>query len=292
MAEPFITNKKPKVGIIGNTGRSGSVLEELLSCHPLVELAYTESSKKHSGNINDIELMFLALKTKISLQKAPPLIKQGKRIIDLSRLYRLSKDAAYGLPEKNRDIIKGARTVSNPGCYATSVILPLLAIINFVELVVVVADSGISGSGEYPASTGNVKAYKTGRWHDHVPEMEKELEFKGIVFAPRVIENLDRGIISTIYAPLKRHEIDVVKTLEKLYSNERFIKIRRLAKPDDIVETKPLIGTNVCEINVWQEGKKVLIHSVIDNLMKGASGQAVQNMNVMYGFDEGAGLPP
>jgi len=284
--------KKPKVGIIGNTGRSGTVLEELLTCHPLVELAYTESSKKHSGNIGDVELMFLALKTKISLQKAPSLLKEGKRIIDLSRLYRLDNDAAYGLPEKNRDIIKDARIVSSPGCYATSVILPLLAIMDFVELIVVVADSGISGSGKYPLKTGNVKAYKTGRWHDHVPEMEKELGFKGIVFAPRVIENLDRGIISTIYAPLKRHEIDVAKTLENIYRHEQFVKIRRLASPGDIVETKPLIGTNVCEINVWQEGKKVLIHSVLDNLMKGASGQAVQNMNVMFKFDEGAGLPP
>jgi N-acetyl-gamma-glutamyl-phosphate reductase len=283
--------KKPKVGITGNTGRSGQVLEELLSCHPLVELAYTESSKKSTGSRYETELMFLALPSQISLQKAPELIKAGKRVIDLSRAYRLDKDAVYGLPEKNRQKIKTAKLVSNPGCYATSVISGLLPIISVVERAVVVADSGISGAGEYPKPIGNIKAYKTGKGHDHVPEMEKELGLTGILFAPRVIENIDRGIISTIYAQLKQ-EIDAANALEMFYMRERFINVIRLAKMESTVETHPLIGTNNCEIHVWQQGSEVLIHSVLDNLMKGAAGQAVQNMNIMYGFGEGAGLPP
>jgi N-acetyl-gamma-glutamyl-phosphate reductase len=291
--------KKVNAGILGNTGMAGRALQGLLAKHPLVEVVHASSGResgkpddalKRDGELKHAELVFLALPPDVSLKWAPNLLDDGKLVIDLSRAYRLGQEGAvYGLPEKNRDNIRTARFISNPGCYATSVELALLHIHGFVERAIVVADSGISGAGKQPTGEDNITAYKTGRWHDHVAEMELALGLSGIVFAPKVIENLDRGILSTVCTFLKE-DINVVSALENAYSRERFIRVKRMDGMDDTAETKHLVGTNYCELSVWQQGRTTLIHSALDNLMKGAAGQAVQNMNIMCGFDEELGL--
>ncbi len=271
------------VGLIGETGRSGKEAKKLLLKHPMVELVYSSSSTKSKGNVRDASVVFLATSTEVSREKVPALLNGNTLVIDFSRAYRLSRKAVYGLPEKNRDRIKTATLISNPGCYATSIILGLLPITESVESVRVVSVSGISGAGEYPSREGGLKGYKVGWEHDHIKEMERELRLSGMTFTPIVDECLDRGIVSVVNVLLKTR-INVRKALEKHYAYEQFVRIK------DEVGTKALIGTNYCDISVLQHGREAIIVSALDNLIKGAAGQAVQNMNIRCGFDERLGL--
>jgi N-acetyl-gamma-glutamyl-phosphate reductase len=267
------------------------------------------------------DLVFLALPHTVSMKVAPQFLKKGKKVIDLSADYRLPPEtyeewygakhadkgnipqAVYGLPELNRDKIKQAQLVANPGCYPTSVILPLLPIIKNVAeaglTVIVDSKTGATGAGRkasIPLSFGeideNLKCYKANE-HQHMPEMEHILSAAAgkdvkINFAPHLLP-VRRGIMSTIYIP---HDgLPDIKDIQKLYADyykdEPFVRVSR---PGYMPQLLDAVETNFCDIGIKSAGGMLIIVSVIDNLMKGAGGQAVQNMNIMLGLDETAGL--
>jgi N-acetyl-gamma-glutamyl-phosphate reductase len=275
--------RKVRVGLVGESGRSGAQARELLLRHPLAELVYSATSRTSQGKIDGADVIFLATPNDVSFTMVPQLLGMGKRVVDFSRAYRVSGEAVYGLPEKNRDMIRDARLVSNPGCYATGIILAILPIAHGVRSAKVVSVSGISGAGKHPAADGGLMAYKPGWEHDHLKEMVQELGLSAMLFTPVVCECLDRGIVSTIYVELDRR-MDIREELEGRYDDEGFVHVK------SAVDSKMLLGTNLCDISVSQRGRDAVITSALDNLMKGAAGQAVQNMNIMFGIDEKAGL--
>ena len=267
------------------------------------------------------DLVFLALPHRVSMQMAPVFLKAGKKVIDLSADYRLSvkdyekwydtkhtdlanlEQAVYGLPELYRDRIKKAKLIANPGCYPTSVILAAAPLIKegLVDESSILVDSktGASGAGRkaalsliFPEVNESVKPYKVDA-HQHAPEMEQELtKISGkkvqIVFVPHLLP-IDRGILSNLYfKPKKAVSTAQLLTLyKKFYKDEPFVKVSEDAPP----QIKDVAGTNFCKLWVKSSDKKaIIVISAIDNLLKGAAGQAVQNMNIMYGFDERAGL--
>lgn len=252
----------------------------------------------------------------------PQLIEAGVRIIDLAADFRLKRaaeweewygiphacpeylgQAVYGLTEINRDAIREARLVANPGCYPTAVQLGFLPLIEqrVIDIDHLVADakSGVSGAGR-KATTGtllceaseNFKAYAV-PGHRHLPEIRQGLEFAagqpvGLTFVPHLTPMI-RGIHATLYAQLRDPDRDLQALYEARYGNEPFVDV---LPPGAHPETRSVRGANQCRIAVHQPRKSgvVVILSVIDNLVKGAAGQAVQNMNVMFGLDETSGL--
>lgn len=272
----------------------------------------------------DCDLIFLALPHTISMQFVPKLLSLGKKVIDLSADYRIKntqvyekfykvthqdkgnlKEAVYGLPELNRVRIKTAVLLANPGCYPTCAILslaPLLAL-NLVDTdsVIIDAKSGVSGAGkklenEYLFSEiqGDFRAYKV-NVHQHAPEIDQLLsKVSGkkveVTFVPHLLP-IERGILETIYlkkspgAKLKAKSL--VDLYKKFYQNEPFIRI----KPEGVFpRIKDVVKTNFCDIGIKDFGQKIIVIGAIDNLLKGASSQAVQNMNIMYKIPETMGL--
>ncbi|MFH0917636.1 MAG: N-acetyl-gamma-glutamyl-phosphate reductase [Candidatus Omnitrophota bacterium] len=272
----------------------------------------------------DCDLVFLALPHTVSMKFAPKLLSLGKKVIDLSADYRIKnhlvyekfykvthqdkgnlKEAIYGLPELNRAKIKTASLLANPGCYPTCAILslaPLLAL-NLVDTdsIIIDAKSGVSGAGkklenEYLFSEiqGDFRAYKV-NVHQHAPEIDQLLsKLSGkkvqVTFVPHLLP-IERGILCTIYlkkvpgAKLKpKGLLDLYK---KFYKGEPFIRI----KPEGVFpRIKDVVKTNFCDIGIKDFGKNIIAIGVIDNLLKGASSQAVQNMNIMYKLPEASGL--
>lgn len=274
----------------------------------------------------DIEVVFLALPHGESARVVKKLYNRDIKIIDLGADFRLGhggykewygehpcpeliEEAVYGLPEINRPAIKGAKLIANPGCYPTSAILGLAPLLkeNLIEpdSIIVDSKSGVSGAGRSPSLdyhfcevNEGVKAYKIGE-HRHMPEIEEVLSvYSGmgvnVSFTPHLIP-MDRGILSTIYVRLKKKRTtgQLLGLYEEHYGNERFVRI----SPEKVYpSTSQVRGSNFCDIGMRAdpENKTAIIVSVIDNLVKGASGAAVQNMNVMMEFEESAGLeaPP
>lgn len=274
----------------------------------------------------DIDIVFLALPHGESARVVKELYKRNLKIVDLGADFRLSHgvykdwygehpcpeligEAVYGLPELNRQAIKGAKLVANPGCYPTSAILALAPLLKekLIEpdSIIVDSKSGVSGAGRSPSLdyhfcevNEGVRAYKVGE-HRHMPEIEEVLSaYSGVgtrvQFTPHLIP-MDRGILSTIYVRLKkkRTTAQLIGLFEEHYGGERFVRI----SPEKVYpSTSQVRGSNFCDIGMRAntENNTAIIVSVIDNLVKGASGAAVQNMNVMMGFEESAGLevPP
>ncbi len=267
------------------------------------------------------DIVFLALPHTVSMKFAPVFLSKGKKVVDLSADYRLPQDvyekwyglehsdaagikeAVYGLPELNRSRLRDARLVANPGCYPTSVILALMPLARDIAEkgpdVVVDSKSGATGAGRkaaIPLAFGevdsNMKCYKANA-HQHMPEMEHILSVSSgkdfrLNFTPHLVP-MRRGILSTIYvkhASLPREEEIYSMYLEK-YDSEPFVRVR---PPGEIPELKDVAGTNFCDIGFTVASGMLVVVSVIDNLLKGASGQAAQNMNIMCGFDERQGL--
>jgi N-acetyl-gamma-glutamyl-phosphate reductase len=214
-------------------------------------------------------------------------------------------DAGYRLPELYRQEIKKARLVANPGCYPTSIILGLAPALknNFLEISSIIADSasGVSGAGREPQIgslfcevDGGFKAYKIGK-HRHTPEIEQELsalagQKLNITFTPHLLP-VKRGILSTIYATLKK-DLSLEQFYEaycSFYEGEKFVRVCPIGEYPNI---SSVCGSNYCDIGVTidRRTKRAIIISAIDNLVKGAAGQAVQNMNIMCGFHEDTGL--
>ena len=284
-----------------------------LTCQAFSEEAVCEAA----------EVIFAALPHKASMGVVPGLIDRGKRVIDLSADFRfkdpalyeawyqphqakdLLKTAVYGLPEIYLDDIQKASLVGNPGCYPTSVLLPLLPLIKapFVDADSIVADSksGTSGAGRsvslathFCEVNEGFKAYKVAE-HRHNPEMDEVLSlFAGrtihMTFTPHLVP-MTRGMLTTIYVGLKEDVStqDVASYLDSSYADKPFVRICPRGRFPNTMYVK---GTNYCDIGfrVADRTKRLILISAIDNLVKGASGQAVQNMNIMFGLPETAGL--
>lgn len=273
---------------------------------------------------DSIELVFCALPHGSSAGVVPKLLQRGKRVIDLSADFRLKRPvlyeqwygrvhpapellagAVYGLPELNREAIAGAELLANPGCYPTAALLALapLAGAGLVDwrTVVIDAKSGVSGAGRsprqdfhFPDCTENFKAYRvTG--HQHTPEIEQELSALAgceviLSFIPHLVPMV-RGILCTVYlklnAEISREQLYAM--YKKFYGAAQFV---RLLAPPALPETRLVRGSNFCDIALCLDERngRVIILSAIDNLTRGASGQAVQNMNIMLGLPEKMGL--
>ena len=270
------------------------------------------------------DLVFLALPHGISMGVAPQFLKADKKVIDLSADYRFKdvsiyerwynvrhksssyiSNAIYGLPELYRSRIKTAELVANPGCYPTSVILGTAPALkdgfSGGRQIIVDSKSGVTGAGRSPSLelhfseiNENLRAYKINQ-HRHLPEMEQELSKLAekktkVVFVPHLIP-MNRGILSTIYLELKKSisQDELLDLYTKFYKDEPFV---RILDKDVFPQTKSVSETNYCAlgIKVDEKSKIAIIISAIDNLIKGASGQAIQNMNIMCGFDETIGL--
>ncbi len=217
--------------------------------------------------------------------------------------HTLLKQAVYGLSEIYREEIRQARLVANPGCYPTSVLLPVIPLLRagLIEPDGIIADSksGVSGAGRSLSLTTHIceagesfSAYKVGRAHRHIPEIEQELALAanrpvGLVFTPHLIP-ISRGMLSTIYVATHSRAEDLQQALADFYADCPFVHVMQAGFPS----TKDVRGTNRCLMALGACGQtgRVVIVSVIDNLTKGASGQAIQNMNLMCGLPETAGL--
>jgi N-acetyl-gamma-glutamyl-phosphate reductase len=336
-----------KVAVLGATGYAGAELVRILSGHPQVQLAVV-SSRQHAGTrfdavypsmtgivdlvcqpypaeglLDEVEVVFLALPHKLPMGIVPELLRQGKRVIDLSADFRLKNaavyeayyqphtardlllQAVYGLCEVYRDEIRSAALIGNPGCYPTSVLLPLVPLLkaNLIESDGLVADSksGVSGAGRSASLTTHFcqvsesfKAYKVGS-HRHAPEMEEILSQQAgkpilLTFVPHLVP-MSRGMQTTLYATLKSgiDEDQIRRCLRSFYRGRPFVRICAEGRIPDTLHVR---GTNFCDIGfkVDARNRRLILLSVIDNLVKGAAGQAVQNMNLMLGIDETAGL--
>jgi N-acetyl-gamma-glutamyl-phosphate reductase common form len=334
------TQNKIRVAIFGGSGYGGSELLRILLFHPNVELAFVtanEHAGKPVGevhrnlngltglsfvtapeSVDDVDCVFLALPHGQAMDIVPRLSRETKAI-DLSGDFRLRDQAVfekhykqphtameaqaefvYGLTETNREAIRSARLISNPGCFATATLLglaPLVANGMLTGRVIVDAKTGSSGSGakaaantHHPQRMNSFYAYKPFT-HQHVPEIEQELEHAGdwtneLIFMTHSLP-VSRGIFASIYAESKREltEDELRRMFADYYRDSFFVRLVNGSPDINWVKT-----TNFCDIGFAVRGNQVVIFSAIDNLVKGAAGQAVQNMNLMFGLDEKTGL--
>lgn len=270
-----------------------------------------------------LDVMFVALPHTLAMAHVPSLLEQGIKVVDISADYRLKdpqtyakwykaehtdtvnlERAAYGLCELFKDEIAGADLVANPGCYPAVIELalaPLLAnkLVKSGAQIIVDAKSGISGAGRdpkphlhFPEANESVTAYKVGI-HQHTGEiLQTAARLAGgdvdILFVPHLVP-MDRGILATCYVPLTKPQTeDALTMLYAAYYDEAIFV--RLGTENAIPNTKQVFDTNFCDIAVRSVGDNAVVLACIDNLIKGASGQAVQNMNIMFGLDETLGL--
>jgi N-acetyl-gamma-glutamyl-phosphate reductase len=311
----------PQVEVVAITSRSeaGRPVSEIYeSLRGHLDLCFSEPD---AGRLSACDLVFFATPNGTAMKMAPALLQAGVKVIDLAADFRLQDtavweqwygmphacpevlaEAVYGLPELNRDAIAKARLVANPGCYPTASALGLLPLVEagVVDTDTLVADckSGVSGAGRSANAAmlmGEVgesfKAYAV-PGHRHLPEIRQTLGWAngapvGLTFVPHLLPMI-RGIHATLYARL-RGEVDLQALFEDRYRDEPFVDVM---PPGAHPETRSVRGVNQCRIAVHrpQQGDTVVVLSVIDNLTKGAAGQAVQNMNLMFGLEERMGL--
>lgn len=278
-------------------------------------------SSPDEAGLEQCDVVFFATPNGVAMHEAGRLLDAGVRVIDLSADFRLRgiaewekwygmtharpdlvADAVYGLPEVNREAVAAARLIANPGCYPTAVQLGFLPLVEagVVDAGHLVADckSGVSGAGRkgeigalLPEAGDSFKAYGVGG-HRHLPEIRQGLAGMagrevGLTFVPHLTPMI-RGIHATLYARLTR-EVDLQALYEARYADEAFVDVMPAGS---LPETRSVRGANLCRIAVYrpQGGDTVVVLSVIDNLVKGAAGQAVQNMNLMFGLAEATGL--
>ncbi len=305
---------------VTSRGEAGTPVAELFpNLRGRVDLAFSEPD---AGCLSECELVFFATPNGIAMKMAEPLLAAGVKLIDLAADFRLRdpelwqdwygmehacpgllEEAVYGLPEVNRDAIAGARLVANPGCYPTAVQLGFLPLLDVVgaDLSALIADckSGVSGAGRKAAvgtllaeCSESFKAYGV-PGHRHLPEIRQGLETYsgrkvGLTFVPHLTPMI-RGIHATLYLRLDNADLDLQALFESRYRNEPFVDVLPAGSHP---ETRSVKGANHCRLAVHRApaSDTVVVLSVIDNLVKGAAGQAVQNMNIMFGLDETAGL--
>ncbi|HET6179133.1 MAG TPA: N-acetyl-gamma-glutamyl-phosphate reductase [Candidatus Sulfotelmatobacter sp.] len=287
--------------------------------YPLHSLSW--SALKQQG----VELMFLATPHEASRSLVPEAIAQGLRVVDLSGAWRLKQEqhraiycfqdsdavtaaeltekAVYGLPELNGDRVANAALVANPGCYATSVILalaPLLkaGVVDRKRGIISDSKSGVSGAGKEPTAkthfvsvADNLSAYSVFN-HRHVGEIVEQLGLttQELTFTPHLLP-IPRGILSTIYVQLSREmtPLEVESCFRNFYAGKRWVRVFQTPK---LPQVQFSLHTNYCDLGfcLAEDGRRLVVISCIDNLLKGAAGQAVQNMNLMYGWAEDEGL--
>lgn len=294
---------------------------KISSLYPALSEAYKgmEFCAPDSSEILKADVCFTALPHAAAAEKAGFLADKGLRVVDLSADFRyddlplyesvygvkhprpeLNKTAVYGLTEVNRKAIAAAQIVGNPGCYTTSAILPLYPLLKKglvkPDGIIIDAKSGVSGAGRkgdvaysFCETDDNFKAYGVFT-HRHTSEIEEKLGIANkLIFTPHLLP-VKRGILSTIYVDtVARTDEKSISDAYSVYDNERFVSVTGGSLP----QLNWVRGSNRCIIGYKLNAKtgKLIIVSVIDNLIKGASGQALQNMNVMFGLDEGEGLP-
>jgi N-acetyl-gamma-glutamyl-phosphate reductase len=278
-------------------------------------------AKPDLASLSACDVVLFATPNGTAMEAAPSLLEAGARVIDLSADFRLRdpaewqrwyglphaspellEEAVYGLPEHNRERIRGARLVANPGCYPTAVLLGFLPLVEhaLVDPARLIADakSGVSGAGRkgqvsslLAEASESFKAYGVAG-HRHLPEIRQALHAMGgravgLTFVPHLTPMI-RGIHATLYA-LLTSDTDLQALYSERYATEPFVDVLPSGMQP---ETRSVKGANVCRLAVHrpQDGDTVVVLSVIDNLVKGAAGQAVQNMNLMFGFEETAGL--
>lgn len=283
------------------------------------DIEFTEPDEKALGSC---DIVFFATPNGTAMTMVPALLDQGARIIDLAADFRLKDEAewehwygikhactdvlaeaVYGLPELNRNAIKQAKVVANPGCYPTAVTLGFLPLIEngLIEDQHLVADakSGVSGAGRGASvatllceSSESFKPYAVDG-HRHLPEICQTLSIVaghdvGLTFVPHLLPMI-RGIEASLYAVLKTGDVDLHALYRTRYESEPFVDVLPVGT---MPETRTVRGVNMCRLSVFQPqgGDTVVVSSVIDNLVKGAAGQAVQNMNIMFGLAEETGL--
>lgn len=305
--------------VITSRGEAGLPVADMFpSLRGYVDLKFSDPAQV---DLSVCDVVFFATPNGIAMQQTRDLLAKGVRVIDLAADFRIKDiatwekwygmthacpelvaEAVYGLPEINREKIKQAKLVANPGCYPTAVQLGFMPLLESgaIDPTFLIADakSGVSGAGRKAevhallAEAGdNFKAYGVSG-HRHLPEISQGLKAMakkevGLTFTPHLLPMI-RGIHATLYAKLTK-PVDLQKLFEERYANELFVDV--LPKGSH-PETRSVRGSNQCRIAVHQPqgGDTVVILSVIDNLVKGAAGQAVQNMNIMFGFNETTGL--
>ncbi len=311
----------PQVELRAITSRADAgtpVSQMFLSLRGHVDLNFTHPDEAH---LEHCDLVFFATPNGIAMQQVRALLDAGVRVIDLAADFRIQDvaewekwygmrhacpdlvaEAVYGLPEVNREHIKKARLVANPGCYPTAVQLGFIPLLEagLVDTATLIADakSGVSGAGRkaelsilFAEAADNFKAYGVSG-HRHLPEIRQGLarvaQHKvGLTFVPHLTPMI-RGIHATLYARLKA-DADLQALYEQHYAHEAFVDVMPAGSHP---ETRSVRGANVCRIAVHrpQGGNTVVVLAVIDNLVKGAAGQAVQNMNIMFGLPETTAL--
>jgi N-acetyl-gamma-glutamyl-phosphate reductase len=313
-----------RVAVAGASGYAGGELVRLLRRHPGAEITAALSSESFSLEAlcqSEADVVFLATPNEVSARVTPRLLDAGLRVIDLSGSFRLTDaglysswygfehpqpdllgEAVYGLPEWCNGELSTARLVANPGCYPTSAILairPMIWIIDRTQPVIIDAASGVSGAGKkadlaysFTELFGNVKAYGVGH-HRHDPEIRQALHLgqrTTLVFVPHLLP-VDRGIYSTIHLaftqPVTADEIR--QRFHEAYAAAPFV---RVLEPGQVPQLRDVVHTPYAEIGftLLQGGRRAVVFSVIDNLLKGAASQAIQNFNRMFGYAETEGL--
>ena len=311
----------PEVSLEVITSRSekGILVSEMFpNLRGHVDIPFTEPD---IDTLARCDLVFFATPNGVAMKLVPELLAKDVKVIDLAADFRLKSEsewekwygmshacpdllgeAVYGLPEMNRNDIKTARLVANPGCYPTSVQLGYAPLLRhgLVDATNLIADckSGVSGAGRGASianlqaeSSESVKAYAVSG-HRHNPEIVQGLQLLNsaakLTFVPHLMPMI-RGIHATLYADLVDQSVDLQDLYEKHYENEPFVDVMPAGSTP---ETRSVKGSNMCRLAIYrlENTNKVIILSVIDNLLKGAAGQAIQNMNVMFNFDEFKGL--
>ncbi|CAG4884296.1 N-acetyl-gamma-glutamyl-phosphate reductase [Georgfuchsia toluolica] len=311
----------PEVDLVAITsrGEAGTPVADMFpSLRGRVALAFSDPA---SAALEKCDLVFFATPNGVAMQQAPALLEAGVKVIDLAADFRLKDanvwekwygmphtsqrwlaEAVYGLPEVNRKSIRKASLVANPGCYPTATQLGFLPLVESgcIDVSSLIADvkSGVSGAGRkaethilFSEASDNFKAYGV-PGHRHLPEISQGLTLAagravGLTFVPHLTPMI-RGIHATLYARITR-EADFQAIFEQRYAKEPFVDV---LPPKSHPETRSVRASNICRIALHrpQNGNTLVVLSVIDNLVKGAAGQAVQNMNLMFDFDECTGL--
>ena len=308
-----------ELSVITSRGEAGLPVADMFpSLRGYVNLKFSDPAQV---DLSVCDVVFFATPNGIAMQQTRALLDKGVRVIDLAADFRIKEvatwekwygmthacpdlvaEAVYGLPEINREKIKHAKLVANPGCYPTAVQLGFMPLLEsgVIDPTYLIADakSGVSGAGRKAevhallAEAGdNFKAYGVAG-HRHLPEISQGLKAManqavGLTFTPHLLPMI-RGIHATLYAKLTK-SVDLQKLYEERYADEPFVDVLPTGSHP---ETRSVRGSNQCRIAVHQpqDGDTVVILSVIDNLVKGAAGQAVQNMNIMFGLFEATGL--
>lgn len=315
---------KIKVGIIGGAGYTGGELLRILVFHPKVEIAYI-NSKSNAGNLisdvhtdllgdtdlrfsdslsQEIDVLFLCVghgDAKKFFDENPAFLKNEKlKIIDLSQDFRPeTENFVYGLPELQRDKIKSAFRIANPGCFATAIqlsLFPLASAQLLKDEIHIAATTGSTGAGQSLSTTShfswrnnNLSVYKAFE-HQHLKEITKSLkkletDFSSAINFIPYRGDFTRGIMASVYTKTDLSIEQAKELYQNYYQNHPFTHVS-----DKNIDLKQVVNTNKCILYLEKHGDNLLIMSIIDNLTKGASGQAVQNMNLMFGFDEKLGL--